>query len=1078
MSIRTAGFAVIVLGGLAACATTQQEGTLAELETVEADLDEVYLEDALERAEESYRRYLEETPTGAQTPEAMRRMADLQIERAYGVVGAKPGGEMAAPQSAAPITTAPAPEPAAADTEMTESEREFEQRATQREALLTQSTGLEDDLLAQGAEPIPTGPREAIETYKKILENYRNYERNDKVLYQMSRAYDEIGEPDEAMKVMERLVAEYPYSRLVDEVHFRRGEYYFVRKRWAEAESAYGAVIRMGENSSFYELSLYKMGWTLYKQAFYEEALDNFVAVLDYRKATGYDFEEYKKEGEEHRVTDTFRVVSLSFDNLGGPEVLDEYFAKNGRRSYADKIYENLGEFYFEKLRYDDAASVYNSFVEMEPYHRVSPYFGMRVIEIFEKAGFPRRVVESKREFASRYALTSEYWTYNDYWDAPEVTGFLKKNLTDLAGHYHSLYQNPDFVKERETHFEEAQHWYRELLVSFPRDLEIPGANYRLADLLLEHGNFLEAAIEYERTAYEYVSHEQAAPAAYAAVFAYRKELDVATGARQRGVRKLAVTSSLRLADTYPEHDQVPNVLVSAADDLYLMKDFPLAIEAAHKLIDRYPDSDRELRRSAWAVVAHSSMDIAEYVDAEHAYKQVLALTPADDEDRPAIIDGLAAAVYKQGEQANLLGDYRAAADHFLRIKTVAPTSEIRSAAEYDAAAALVMLQEWGEAATVLETFRSEFSEHELSAEATKQLAFVYHESGQLERSAGEHERMAVEAADPEFAREALLTAGDLYFEAGNVDEALRVYQQYVTKYPLPLDIHMDTRDRIARVYKERSDYERYYAELSRMIEADRNAGDDRSDRSRVLAANAALVLAERGYEQFARLRLTQPFEDSLALKQASMDKALATLEALLEYEVADVTAAATFYIAETYMNFSESLIESERPADMTQAELNSYELVIEEEAYPFEERAIEVHEANYEMMLTGVYNTWVQRSLDELAGLMPGRYAKQETSEGLLRSVDLYAYRMPVAIQRDIEAAAMPAAPEAAAPPVDTSAPAEAAPVETSGPHEVPITDMSDPTASPAAETSVRNEAPATETPAPVAAQTDGTGE
>jgi len=88
----------------------------------------------------------------------------------------------------------------------------------------------------------------------------------------------------------------------------------------------------------------------------------------------------------------------------------------------------------------------------------------------------------------------------------------------------------------------------------------------------------------------------------------------------------------------------------------------------------------------------------------------------------------------------------------------------------------------------------------------------------------------------------------------------------------------------------------------------------------------------------------------------------------------------------------------------MTTAELNAYELVIEEEAYPFEEQAIEVHEANYELLATGIYNPWVQKSLDRLAILMPGRYAKNETSEGFLGSVDMYAYRMPIAVQPAVE--------------------------------------------------------------------------
>ena len=119
-----------------------------------------------------------------------------------------------------------------------ESEQEFEQRATQRASLLSASQDL-DELLPDGAsESVPAGPREAIETYRAILSNYPNYERNDQVMYQMSRAHDEIGEPDEAMTLMNRLVAEYPYSRYVDEVQFRRAEYYFVRKKYLNAEDA------------------------------------------------------------------------------------------------------------------------------------------------------------------------------------------------------------------------------------------------------------------------------------------------------------------------------------------------------------------------------------------------------------------------------------------------------------------------------------------------------------------------------------------------------------------------------------------------------------------------------------------------------------------------------------------------------------------------------------------------------------------------------------------------------------------------------------------------------------------------
>jgi tetratricopeptide (TPR) repeat protein len=1004
--------------GLAACASSgQQGGTLSELQQVPADIEDIYVADSLERAADSYRRYLEETKVSARTPEAMRRLADLQIEQAYGVMGSGDIVEMAAPKAVATASTEmAAPESAAVTSEITatasrpaptpqgESDAAFEERASQREELLA-ARPTSEPMLPDGTEmAVPAGPREAIATYWEILETYPNYERNDQVLYQLSRAYEEIGDPDKAMDVMDRFVTEYPYSRYVDEVYFRRGEYYFVRKRYLEAEESYAAIITMGGTSNYYELALYKLGWALYKQELYEDALHQYMAMLDHRLAIGFDFDAEYDADDEHRLADTFRVISLSFSNLGGPEVLDEYFARSGQRSYADKIYGNLAEFYFEKLRYEDAASVYKSFVDLNPYHRVAPHFGMRVVDIYAEAAFPRLVVEAKKDFAERYAIDAEYWAYFDMGEAPEVVGFLKQNLTDLAGHYHALYQEEALADEQPANFVEATRWYRQFLGSFPEDPETPPMNYQFADLLLENEDFGDAALQYERTAYEYADHEQAAAAGYAAVYAHRENLKLATGARALDVRQATVDSSLRFADAFPDHEQAPVVLGNAADDLYEMKDLPLAIASARKLIERYPGAESTLLRAAWAVVANSSIDLAEYADAENAYTNVLALTPEDDDTRPAVIDGLAAAIYKQGEQANLLEDYRGAAAHFLRIKALAPTSTIRSAAEYDAAAALIKVQDWKQASGVLEDFRASHPDHELNDDATKQLAFIYREDGQIERSALEHERIAAEATDPELSREALLLAGELYDEAGVIPEAVRVYEQYVETYPRPLDLAMETRTRLAEIFKSERLDDRYHDELGAIVALDMDAGAERTDRSRYLAGRAALVLAERSYEAFAAVRLVQPFEQSLAAKQQLMDEALLTFEGLIEYQVSEVTAAATYLIAETYLDFSVALLESERPAGLSEAELLDYELVLEEEAYPFEEQAIEVHEKNFELLASGIYNPYVQQSLDQLTELMPGRYARNEISGGFLGSIDTYAYRMPIAPPPGVE--------------------------------------------------------------------------
>src|SRR5499425_383298 len=729
-------------------------GTLAELRNVRPDVQEVKVEQGLDQAMQQYRRFLKETPETAMTPEAMRRLADLQIEKQFGMRAgnAKPR-EMAAPKPAQVLAGSQPGSPnlaaATASVGSHESDQDFERRTTAEAGILAGSNAGASAADAVRAGADPDGALEAIALYNRLLTEYPSYNNSDQVLYQMARAYDELGRTEEAIETMERLIRTNPHSSHLDEVQFRRGEYFFTRRRYRDAESAYSGIVKLGAASEFYELALYKLGWTLYKQEFYEEALQKYVALLDHKVSIGYDFDQTHDEENDRRVADTFRVISLSFSNLGGPETVPEYFSKFGNRSYEDRIYSSLGEHYLDKLRYDDAAKTYKAFVALYPLHRNAPRFSMRIVDTFTKGGFPKLVLESKREFASKYSLKSEYWRHFKPEESPEVLAYLKTNLKDLATHYHAEYQNPNEANEKLTNYREASIWYGAYLESFPKETDSASVNYQLADLLLENKDFGEAAKQYERTAYGYALHPQAANAGYAAIFAYREQLKIAGTEQHNAVKHDTVASSLKFADAFPNDEHSAAVLGAAADDMYEMKDYKAAIEADQRVIDKYPGAEPSIRRSAWIVVAHGSFELANYPQAEHAYTQVLAVTPESDESHAKFVDNLAASIYKQGELANEAKDYRAAADHFLRIRTAAPTSSIRETAEYDAGAALIRMQDWKAAVDVLEAFRTNFPQNKLQLEATKQIAYAYRQSGELSHAAGEYERMASQSEDP-----------------------------------------------------------------------------------------------------------------------------------------------------------------------------------------------------------------------------------------------------------------------------------------------------------------------------------------
>ena len=1001
-----------VLGG---CAARDTSGTLASLKDVTIDIEEERIEGSLEKALESYQNFLEETPETAMTPEAIRRLADLKIEKEYSATTSTIGSDAAAPSQAADVGRTPIEKPevevgremvkpevsqaaAAKDptlailavpdedasakaeeiADISESEQDFTERASQQ--LDVKRDDSKPAAPAGAAEDLQTaGAMEAIELYKGLLEKYPLYDKNDQVMYQLSRAYEETGQIEPAIETLNVLVANFPRSRHFDEAQFRRGEYFFSRKKFLDAEEAYKAVLDIGEGSAFYELSLYKQGWAFFKQDLYEEALVNFIAMLDFKIDEGVDLEQIDNKIEKKRIDDTYRVISLSFSYLGGAEFIEEFFSKHGDREYEASIYSHLGEYYLEKRRYSDAAAAYNVFIDKEPLHQVAPFFSIRVIEIYLKGGFPKLVVDAKKAYSSTYGLNAEYWQIHDIESFPVVVAFLKTNLTDLANHYHALYQDKRLRKKKAENYAEATRWYRQFLESFPEDEQAPVLNFQLAGLMLENRDFRNAAREYENTAYEYPKNDKSAEAGYAAVYAYRSYFKQAPPSDKVVVKREIIRSSLKFVETFPDHKHAAVVLSAAADDLYELKDYPMAIRTARQLIEKYPKAEQKLVRAAWLVISHGSFDTANYVEAEQGYTRVLSLTAKNDKSRVGLTENLAASIYKQGEQARKLEKHQEAADHFLRVGKVTPNAKIRATADYDAAASLITLKSWGTAANVLVDFRKRYPKSELLPDITKKLAVVYKEDKKFLLAAAEFERIERETKDEGVKREALLEAAELYDKSEKTDQAIRVYRRFANAYPRPLEDQLEIRNKLAGMYKKTGDDKRYWATLNIIKDEDRNAGGERTDRTRYLGAHAALKIYQKKFDEYYAIRLRPPFQRHLEDKRYRMRQSINRVNILLEYEVGEVTAAATYRLADIYLHFSKALLTSVRPKGLSDLELEQYELVLEEQAYPFEEKAIGVHEKNLELLTVGIYNEWIDKSLAELATLLPARYAKPE---------------------------------------------------------------------------------------------------
>jgi len=821
--------------------------------------------------------------------------------------------------------------------------------------------------------------RLAIQRYEQYLETYPNREDNDLILYQLSRAYSLETEADKSRRAMDQLVSQFPQSKYIDEIQFRRGENLFVEGQYAMAEAAYGVVVNTHKDSIYYEKALYKYGWTQFKQNQYDEAINSYVKLLDFyqqqQKLEQIKLADGLQRAETELMDDVLRVISLSFSYQPARQPISQFFNRTGKREYEPLLYKKLGELYTSKDRVTDATDIYLSYGENYPFSRYTPVFHGLAIDAYKKAGFSSLLLPEKERYVKTYNKGSAFWAQQTPEDQALLQPMLTGHMSDIATHYHATAR----VSKKTIDYKKAADWYQLYLDSFPADDKAPEINFLLAESRFDARQFQQAVMEYEKTAYQYPAHKNSAEAGYAALISYNSLYKVSKAENKPSINEQLLQSSLRFSDQFPDDKRMPSVLLNTAEQFFDLKRYPEANDAALRLVQN-PTIKPEVKHNAWILIAHSQFELNKFAEAEVAYLNVInGLKPKDKKTRQTMRDQLAASIYKQGEIERQQGNHLLAAGHFLRVGQSVPTSSKRIIAEYDAATEYIAVKDWDNSIKILEGFRKKYpKEKRWRQGVTEKLALAYSNTGRQAKAAGEI--MTLVRLSPKSEQQDLLwQAAELYEKSGNNKQAVSIYKTYVKKYPQPLARSIELRYKIAQSYLKQKDSKRYHYWLKEIIKADASGKQQRTARTRYLAATSSIELVKPVHRSFSRIKLTTPLKKSLKRKKNLMKQSIDAYTKAAKYQVEEVTTASTFNIAEIYREFAAALLNSERPKNLNEEELEEYNYLLEDQAYPFEEKAINIHESNLARIPGGTYDDSVKSSLKSLGKLMPFRYAKNE---------------------------------------------------------------------------------------------------
>ena len=809
---------------------------------------------------------------------------------------------------------------------------------------------------------------EAIGHYEYLLDKYPSGAETTDLLYQLSRAYAESGASQQALTTIDRLLLQSPDSnvRLYADTRFRRGELLFGDGAFMEAGESYQAVVDLGESVPAYEQALYKLGWSLFKQERYMDALPVLCTFLDMKIPAGdFAVQQAALSPADHEQTaDVFHVISMSFAQLGGVTSIDPFFRRYGRRSYEDHIYLDLADFYTQQEQVNEAAGTLQALARRNPHEAEAPRLSERALNLYRQAGFQQRVLETEMLFVRDYGLGTDFWTLHSPPDFPDVLQELQSSLQALAHYYHDQARDTQDA----TAARQAEQWYREYLRWFADEAGAAEMNFQLAELLYENGQYRQAVAAYEQAAWSRGVHPRAADAALGSLRASEKLLQDDTVTDKGVVDEHALASARRFVMRYPDHAAAPGLLAKTGTALLEQQQYDAALQMSEEVLAGVVSVPVALRQAAWSIQAQAYYERGNYASAASAYREALALATADDPRRPALQQGLAISTYKLAEQTATQGDKRAAVVLYEQAAQLAPDVSLRSKAQYDAATALLAQQRWTEAIAMLEQYRRDYPKDPLQGEVTRKLAYARDQSGQYRQAAAEYLRLGKDRQQSDaLQREALLRAADLYEQTGAVTQASSTRTLYLERFPQPATAAVDVMQQLADVEGNSGHAGKRQHWLEAIIRVDRADG---TAQTHVIAAQAALELAEKQLAGFKNIQLVNPVQQQLARKLQAMQQALQAFEAVIDYGVVPVATAATYYIASMYDELGHALLTSERPVSLTAEELAEYDVLLTEQAAPFEQQAIEIYTTNARRSAGEQSDPWVEKSVQRLAEL------------------------------------------------------------------------------------------------------------
>jgi len=692
---------------------------------------------------------------------------------------------------------------------------------------------------------------DSIALYHQLITQFPTYKLNDASYYLLGYCEEKQENFDKALPAYQALIAAYPESRFTTEAWVRIGEYLFeaydVPDALAKAADAYEHAVK-DKAHPLYDKALYKLGWVYYRMDRFDAAVAEFIGLVDFYESEAKRKKEDVVGGDLRNEALQYTAISFVDEKWGSLAKAQETFAKIGGRTWEGEIYRRMADVYFDQTKHPEAIEAYRLVLQKDPLTKDAPQIQQRIVQAFER---DRKLEDA---FAESSKLSNMFVTgtpWHDKWkrdpDVIQAAGELaERSLYSTAIYHHNqalVYKQEGKFDLAKPAFETAAKGYSTYLARFPRSKKAYELEYYLAECLYYSLQFGEAAKHYAaiRDSSQDVKYQM--DAAYTAVLAYQKMLELEQRAgttpaykvltskdRSESDKVVAIplapseTALVAASDKFismvkPGDDRSPQLAYKAAEVFYTHNQFDEARKRFELIITTYPKS--EVAKYATNLIVETYLIDKNWAKVEEVSAKLASnkdvIDPKSDLYKELTKFKLGGR-FKLAEELMAKGQYDEAAKKYIALVDEEPKHEFADKAINNAAVCYENVQRFDSALKLYERIVTEYPSSKLADAALFRVAVNAEKSYDFDKAIDRYQKLVKDYPQSKDRESALFNTARLLEGLQRYNEAATAFLRYADLYPKSEDAPKN-QFRAALIYEKQNDYNKEIGALNEFVQ-------------------------------------------------------------------------------------------------------------------------------------------------------------------------------------------------------------------------------------------------------------------